>query len=856
LQIMQSGVPQAEAYAKSIAVISEAKSRHRSTVQDLIQKANEKLVASQMEILKDPSTVNATIDVAVRHAERSLQFPSYSVDDMQTERKSENLKNSDKNGKSNSSSSSSEKEGTTSNGVGSSGTYVPTLAYAFCIPPNPIPKFLRLHAELNLYKIHHCRNIAGMERKLEPYAAPTDTISGLSMIGGGEQISIPGDVAVFPTPYRYTYLIERAKQFIQVAQQIENAFLTALEKLDAEAYSLMKARQDKQLAQAGVRLQDLRVRGAKQEIELAELQKRRTEIQAETYEEWIDAGFLTSEKLMIGAYITAGAARIAAAEFEAAFRGAQTSTEAATASFGAGVAAALAGVATAFAIATALSRATAIAAETTAQVAAVYASFERRKQEWELGYELALQDGRIAMQLKKNAENNLKVVGQERNIAKMQLDFADDTLNFLANKFTNVELYEWMSRILEEVYCYFLEQATSIARLASNQLSFERQEQIPSIIKQDYWEAPSEEAFSTEGEGPDRRGLTGSTRLLKDIYELDQYAFETWKRKLQLTKTISLARLAPAEFQKFRETGMLRFDTPMVLFDQDFPGHYLRLIKQVRVSVIALVPPAQGIHATLATSGLSRVVVRGPIYQSVRVRRSPESVALTSPMNATGLFNLQPETKTLNPFESIGVDTTWEFKLPKASNQFDFQTIADVLITMDYTALDSYDYRREVLSELDRQISGDLPISIRFNFPDSWYHLHNPISDDERLKVILTTDRSNFPPNVNELMITGLLAYFSIEDKSIIDGTRVHLSFREEGASSILGGEAVPIDGSISTLRGNAGGWAGLVGKTPFGEWELSLPNTPETQRIINDGLLDDILLVVTYSGQTPEWPE
>ncbi len=57
----------------------------------------------------------------------------------------------------------------------------------------------------------------------------------------------------------------------------------------------------------------------------------------------------------------------------------------------------------------------------------------------------------------------------------------------------------------------------------------------------------------TDGENPDRRGLTGSARLLQDIFQLDQYAFETEKRKLQLTKTLSLAQLAPAEFQRFRE---------------------------------------------------------------------------------------------------------------------------------------------------------------------------------------------------------------------------------------------------------------------------------------------------------------
>src|SRR3712207_7849693 len=48
------------------------------------------------------------------------------------------------------------------------------------------------------------------------------------------------------------------------------------------------------------------------------------------------------------------------------------------------------------------------------------------------------------------------------------------------------------------------------------------------------------------------------------------------------------ARLDPYALQRFRETGVLLFETPMTLFDRDFPGHYLRLIKRVRISVIAL----------------------------------------------------------------------------------------------------------------------------------------------------------------------------------------------------------------------------------------------------------------------------
>ena len=103
-----------------------------------------------------------------------------------------------------------------------------TPSLKFCIPPNPILKALRLHAELNLYKLRTCRNIAGMKRQLDPYAAPTDTTSGLPAIGAGGQLVLPGIATLQPSLYRYPVLIERAKQLVQLAAQIEAAMLSAL----------------------------------------------------------------------------------------------------------------------------------------------------------------------------------------------------------------------------------------------------------------------------------------------------------------------------------------------------------------------------------------------------------------------------------------------------------------------------------------------------------------------------------------------------------------------------------------------------------------------------------------------------
>src|SRR4030095_16382860 len=140
-------------------------------------------------------------------------------------------------------------------------------------------------------------------------------------------------------------------------------------------------------------------------------------------------------------------------------------------------------------------------------------------------------------------------------------------------------------------------------------------------------------------------------------------------------------------------------------------------------------------RATLSASGLSRVIVAGDEFSPVRLSRSPEAIAFTSPLNVTGLFELEPESGLLLPFEGMGVDTVWQLELPKAANPFDYRTIADVLLTIEYTALNSYDYRRQVIASLENGLGADRTLSFRDQFPDQWYELVNP-SDHEAPMIV------------------------------------------------------------------------------------------------------------------------
>ena len=744
-----------------------------------------------------------------------------------------------------------------------------TPSLQFCIPPNPILKALRLHAELNLYKLRTCRNIAGMKRQLDVYAAPTDTSSGMPAIGAGGQLDLPGTATLHPSLYRYPVLIERAKQLVQLAAQIEATLLSALISRDAEAQTLLQARQQLSLAQAGVRLQDLRVGEANDGVTLADLQQARVQIQIETYEGWLRQGAIQYENDIIGAYQSAAAAQKGATEVsrkiqikQAAIASAQLAAQIAQSGSPAAVVTGVVAGGTNLAVDaflfTDLSDETkkAIDSAAAAQIASVHAALERRREEWELQQRLAEQDSRIGEQQKKLAEDHVQIVTQERAIAVIEVDSTKDSIEFLTNKFTNVELFDWMGNILEGVFSFFLRQGTATAKLAENQLAFVNQEIPPAIIRPDYWEAPSENSVlgNTDGQTPDRRGLTGSARLLQDIYQLDQYAFDTGKRKLPLTKTISLARLAPLEFQRFRETGVILFATPMEMFDRGFPGHYLRLIKRVRTSVIALIPPVDGIHATLSTTGTSRVVIGGDVFQTVPIRRGPEYVALSAPSHSTGLFELDQQPDMVLPFEGSGVEMSWEFNMPRAANPFDYSTIADVLITLEYTALHSPDYRQQVIQSLKPTVSADRPFSFRSQFADQWYDLHNPEQTSTPMAVRFTTLRDDFPPNIEALKIQQVLLYFVRAGEAPVEVPVSHLRYTAQEEVGTVGGSATSIDGVISTRRGNAGSWTAMIGKSPTGEWELALPNTGEMRNRFAKEDVEDILFVITYSGRTPDW--
>jgi hypothetical protein len=724
------------------------------------------------------------------------------------------------------------------------------------LTPNDVTAALRRRAQVALAKLHTGRNAAGLVRQIEP-VRPITTGSGSSpLVVGGSPFGSDTVRSQQPTPYRYATLIERTKQLANIAQQVEQTYLAALEKRDAEAYSLLKARQDLNLASANVVLQQKRGTESADGITLAELQRERADTQVREYQALLDQPMNTWENKLIADYSNARRARDILAGIDAAITSFQAIQAASTGSVQSVI---TAPVPTGAIIGLALNKADQTmklnGIDADIQRHTLRASVENRVREWRMQQAVARKDVAIAGQQVRLAMDRQAIVAQEGVIAQLQFGNAQATLEFLAGKFTNVELYEWMIDVLADVYGYFLQQATSLGQFAQNQLAFETQQPVPVLVRKDYWRPLDDGVLASTAE-PDRRGLTGSARLLRDVYELDQFAFENNRRKLQLTKTLSLARLAPVEFEEFRRTGVLTFATPMSLFDQDFPGHYLRLVKRVRVSVVALVPPHHGIKATLTNAGVSRVVIGGDSFQTVRLVRDAEQVALTSPTNATGVFELDLQPELLLPFELSGVDSLWNLEMPKAANAFDFHTIADVLVMFEYTALASTEYRQKVIAQLDRTASADRLFSLRDQFPDQWYDLHNPQAPTAPVTIGFDVSADDFPANLDGITTSQLGLYIVLADGVTGTPIQVSLDFSANGERPVGGTASSTSGGIVSTRLGNGAPWTVLLGQSPFGRWRVTFPETATIRALLDAEAISDIAMVVSYTGRTPQWPD
>ncbi len=731
----------------------------------------------------------------------------------------------------------------------------------FCVPTDPMKVEQIKTACLHLDLLTNCYNILGYNESLIP-----------SM--------------------RFESLLQYARFYADQAAATERDFFQTRQSFEKYLVSIREAEQALKLSSEEMLLESQNVDLARSEVRSTQIQHLQTNHHVNHYQGLINTGLSDMEELSLNAAWTAATFSGIAAGFSlAAAAPALVSSGVAVlglVKMGTGVLAKPGAIVTAVGALGTLSgdlasgfSSIANAASATSSAAGIQASFERRAQQWEFQHEQGLFNLEMMAEKVYQSLKRLDMARRREEIARLKKEFAADTIRFLDNKFFNRDMWRWLQINLRDQYRLRLHFAISAGFMAESALAFETQNKLKGFIRFDYYQ-------------PSRDGLLGSSQLQTDLSQMEFTRISNKKRKLQLKKVLSMAELFPIQFEKFKSgSGVLPFSTAMgrndslddentsnlELFDRDFPGHYLRLIRSVKVTVIALVPPHNGIRASLTNSGISQVVTAienvnkvhsdsdpmlntnnkkvSESFKQITITRPVETIALTSPFDSSGVFQLDHKDDLLMPFEGLGVATDWVFEMPKAANQIDYRSIADVLITIEYTALESPAYRQQVIQQLDNRVSADRSFSFRHQFTDAWHDLHHPdlVEDPQMpMQVSFNTRQEDFPPNVSELGIEHITLYFALKE-GVTDEFSLELNFNELGENGTSGGTVVTTDRIAGTRQGNTGNLTTLIGKSPIGEWTLTLEDTQDTRQLFEEEQIEDILFVITFGGESAGWP-
>jgi hypothetical protein len=394
------------------------------------------------------------------------------------------------------------------------------------------------------------------------------------------------------------------------------------------------------------------------------------------------------------------------------------------------------------------------------QHAAKTASYERRADDWMLQSNLA---ARELMQIGRQILSSLiaeQVARHEYENTKKQIEQSQQIMQFLQEKYTNEELYAWMQGEVSRLYYEYYRFAFDTARKAEKTMKQElmRPElDATDYIKFNYWDGG-------------RKGLLSGEALYLDIKRMEMAYHDNNKRELELTKHVSLRQLNPIALLTLKATGTCQVTIPEWLYDLHCPGHYMRRIKNVALSIPSVVGPYTSVNCMLSL--LKSSVRKSPVGDDYLRQGSEDdrfvdyigavqSVVTSSGQNDSGMFETNLRDERFLPFEGAGAESTWKLDLPKDYPAFDYATISDVILHMRYTARQGVipDKVKTALADLFQQPNQSnlaLLFSLRHDFPTEWSAFVNGTSD------FTATIRRNYLPYFTQgrtINLVGLELY-------------------------------------------------------------------------------------------------
>jgi hypothetical protein len=543
-------------------------------------------------------------------------------------------------------------------------------------------------------------------------------------------------------PYRYVVLVEKAREAAAKVRELGAALLAAYDRGDAEFLGAMRARHETQLCDMTMKVRQDQWREADWQLKALRKSKEVSQTNRRYFKQLIDLGlnngelnFQSETLVSVGLQTSAiheeetGAALRLIPDLFLGFPCEETWL--ALGSKLGGMFEALARI----------NDEQAGITGTNASLELKQSEWQRRLDEWVHQVEvLDLEIEQIELQILASERHRDQAL-EELNIEQRQLEQYREAHDFLRDKFTSHELYLYLQKETAAIHGRMYQLARLLALKAQRALNFELGYSRRDYLPCDDWDNLHE-------------GLLAGERLELALQRMETEYYDRNRREYELTKHVSLALHFPLQFLKLKLTGCCEIEIPEWMFDLDYPGHYLRRIRNVSLTIPCVTGPYTGVHCRLTLIGSRTRIDPGlpcpvtdccaerpvatcgcrhearehyePCRGDRRVTRqygAREAIATSSGRNDAGLFELNFRDERHLPFEFCGAVSCWRIELPAENNFFDMDSLTDVIMHMNYTAREGGAALRSAAHEGARwRVPGNgwILIDLKKDFPDVW----------------------------------------------------------------------------------------------------------------------------------------
>jgi hypothetical protein len=272
-------------------------------------------------------------------------------------------------------------------------------------------------------------------------------------------------------------------------------------------------------------------------------------------------------------------------------------------------------------------------------------------------------------------------------------------------------------------------------------------------------------------------------RLYVSLKQMEKSYMDQNRREYEIAKHISLLQLKPLALIALKETGTCLLELPEALFDADYPGHYMRRIKSVSLTIPCVVGPYTSINCTLTLLSSETRIKSGVGPEPYNKRAdvddnrfitnfaAMQSIATSTAQNDSGLFEINFRDERYLPFEGAGAVSRWRIDLPKDCNAFDFETISDVILKLNYTAREGGNSLQkaakkamnDAFKEVDKAPLARL-FSTRHEFPSEWHQFLHSTLPTATLNLDLAPERFPFQFRGKKLEIQKVELFLPLKE--------------------------------------------------------------------------------------------